>query len=244
MIWCDAIYSASAIAQAMEQMPDNIADYRESTRLERKKKKEKREQEKEKEKVYIAASKKLMDMRALVADYERKDDVWFDADDNYYRNAYGTECVCFRICNNHVWCMIEKVSEIDRKCETLPTSTHVYIYTVRMYPCCIQTGDDGSTSTNNDDESGESSTKRTNSKSRQRARARVKMQKAFKERALMADETEKDLQTQKEMEEDVDVFKRGWDDGKPWDVRRSMDEQAYLAQLANEPEILEPRKPR
>ena len=69
-----------------------------------------------------------------------------------------------------------------------------------------------------------------------------KLKKALQRKSLVSEMKQKDLEISKELESNTDVFAKKWDDGKPWDKRRTMDEQAYLQQLANESETTSRKK--
>ena len=75
---------AQRIAEAMQNMPDLIAEHREERRQHRIQKKHEYAQVAERDELIQAASTRLTDMRDLVKQFHALDDSFFDGDDNYY----------------------------------------------------------------------------------------------------------------------------------------------------------------
>eukprot|EP01084_Bolivina_argentea_P139472 245346_1 len=75
---------AQRIAEAMQNMPDLISEYREQRRQYNLQIRIEKKQAEEKNKLIEAANTRLTDLRQLVSEYDILNDSFFDGDNNYY----------------------------------------------------------------------------------------------------------------------------------------------------------------
>lgn len=224
---------AQRIADAMQGMPDLIAEYREERRQFFLEKKAEKAQVQEKDKLIEAASTRLTDMRELVKEFDALDDSFFDGDDNYYGLLHERES--------------RKSDGDGDNVEILAKAT--------MKGLDIENGDgmedgdiEGVDGAEGDivgmDES--KSMERRRQKvtewrkiQNRRKRRSEKFAAMLKEKPLLSpelDSIQEKMDKSREWEK-LDPEDGDYDDGRTWERRRSEKELAYIQQLANEPNL-------
>lgn len=220
------------IAEAMNIMPDLIAEYREERRQKAITIKADKRAIKERDVLIEAASKRLTDMRDLVTEFDKLDDTWFDANDNYYQFQYSP--------NSRKEMNECKSNDMNAENEQLLASDSSLI--------AMNDNIDDENEVVKDDEyymsiSGMDRRKlKVNAwKETQKRRKEQsgKLAKILKEKPLLDPAldtlTEKDIRLR--VNEKLDPMDGDYDDGKQWNKERTMAEMVYLQQLANEPNL-------
>eukprot|EP01084_Bolivina_argentea_P089890 162080_1 len=212
---------AQRIAEAMQGMPDLIAEYREDRRRYRLQLKAEKQQVQEKEKLVEAASTRLTDMRDLVKEFDVLDDSFFDGDDNYYQLLNEKHTA-----NN--------MNHADGDVSVLAKATS----------SAMDHMDDGTDTI--DIEDANKSLERRRSKITQwrqiqnrRKQRSEKFSEMLRDKPLLSpelDTIQERLDKSREWEK-LDPEDGDYDDGRTWAARRSEKELAYIQQLANEPNL-------
>ena len=216
---------AQRIAEAMQSMPDLIAEYREERRQFHLQNKVEKAQVEERNRLISAASTRLTDMRQLVKEFDALDDSFFDGDNNYYQMLTDKQQQ-----NN------------DDNVEVLAKATST------AQDMDIEKDIDGDMvdiKARDDDDINDNLDRRRQKITQwrriqnRRKRRSEKFAEMLKEKPLLSselDSIQERLDKSREWEK-MDPEDGDYDDGRTWNRGRSEKELAYIQQLANEPNL-------
>ena len=233
---------AERIAEAMASMPDQITQYRQDRRDRHLAIKNEKTLGQQRTKLVEAATKRLTDMRSLVDEFDNLDDIWFDGDKNYYQLAYNDSK---NNKNNN-----RDTNKNNKESETEIDSQSVVENTGDSENMAITAKTDTANDIDDVDVDVENvdgseinvlhKNTRLSRLERKRRRKAVKLRQAISSKGLLSSDL--DSKEEKEYKERIASAKTDPKDGTPfdgrtWNTERSMDEIAYLQQLANEPDL-------
>jgi len=221
---------AQRIAEAMQAMPDLIAEYREDKRQWGLQKVAEKKQQKEKERLVQAASTRLTDMRRLVQEFDALDDSFFDGDHNYYqllqdkktRQTHAQQQESAHVLAKATAQSVQEtdVDDMDEQNEQEQQGVEVAEQDVNL------------------ERRRQKITQWRKIQNRRKQRSE-KFAQMLKEKPLLSpelDTIQEKLDKSREWEK-MDPEDGDYDDGRTWLSRRSEKELAYIQQLANEPNL-------
>lgn len=226
---------AQRIAEAMQSMPDLIAEYREERRQFRLQEKVEKAQVKERERLIQAASTRLTDMRELVKEFDSLDDSFFDGDSNYYQLMDDKQKNDAQK-NDHdnVQVLAKATSQSINQDDNDDDGDNDEDIDNK--------DDDDIVDTNVDNGNLERRRQKITQWRKIQNRRRMRSEKyaeMLKSKPLLSselDSIQERLDKSREWEK-MDPEDGDYDDGRTWNRRRSEKELAYIQQLANEPNL-------
>lgn len=198
---------AQRIAEAMQTMPDLIAEYREERRQFHLQNKVEKTQIEERNRLITAASTRLTDMRQLVKEFDTLDDSFFDGDNNYYKMLTDNND------NNNDDGNNDNIEVLAMETSSSSSTQHLERRRAKI-----------------------SSWRKIQNRRKQRSEKFAEMLKNKPLLSSELDSIQERLNKSREWEK-MDPEDGDYDDGRTWNKRRSEKELAYIQQLANEPNL-------